>query len=226
MAQSKQCATDNAPCAYRPFDKRACGLLLAEGAGICVVEEREHALKRGAPIYGEIVGYGQSNDAHGSMNPTSKGEQYARAFHSALREGQFCPREIGYISLDGRALPTSDQGEAEALHLVFGYDLSRVALSVPRTMLGHSYAAAGTLDTITALLALQHKRVPPTINCEQPDPRYNLALCQQPQPFTGTGMLVAGRSSGGANVVLALRATEIERRAHRGSTPEAPLNTV
>lgn len=207
MAQSDQCATGDDPHAYRPFDRRASGLLLAEGAGICIVEEYEHALMRGAAIYGEIVGYGQSNDAHWSMSPASNGEQYARAIRSALREGQLCPSKIGYISLDGRALPTSDQGEAQALHLVFGCDLARIALSVPRTMLGHSYAAAGALDTITALLTLQHRLVPPTINCEQPDPRYNLTLCQEAQPLARTGMLVAGRSGGGANVVLALRAT-------------------
>ncbi|HZR42823.1 MAG TPA: beta-ketoacyl-[acyl-carrier-protein] synthase family protein, partial [Ktedonobacteraceae bacterium] len=188
MAQSGQCATGDDPRAYRPFDRRASGLLLAEGAGICIVEEYGHALRRGATIYGEIVGYGQSNDAHGSLIPSSNGAQYARAIRSALQEGDLSPQDIGYFSLDGRALPTSDQGEAKALHLAFSNGLGQVALSVPRTMLGHSYAAAGALDTITALLALQHRLIPPTINCEELDPRYGLNIVRkEAQPFSGSG---------------------------------------
>jgi len=140
------------PHIYRPFDRRAAGLVLAEGAGICIIEEYEHARRRGAPIYGEIMGYGQTNDAHGLVSPSSSGAQYARALRLALQEGQITPQDIGYISLDGRAIPSSDHGEAEALHLAFGEELARLPVSVPRTMLGHSYAAAGALDTIVALL--------------------------------------------------------------------------
>jgi 3-oxoacyl-[acyl-carrier-protein] synthase II len=192
--------------AYRPFDRRAAGLLVAEGAGICILEEYEHALQRGAPIYGEIVGYGQTNDAHGLGIPSSNGGQYARAIQIAMREGRLQPQDIGYFSLDGRAIPSSDQGEAEALHRVFGSELAHLPVSVPRTMLGHSYAAAGTLDAITALLALQHGIIPPTINCEELDPRYGLNLVQkEPRPLSASAVLLGGRATGGANVVLALQ---------------------
>ncbi|MBV9709427.1 MAG: beta-ketoacyl-[acyl-carrier-protein] synthase family protein [Ktedonobacteraceae bacterium] len=206
MAHNGQCAAGDDPCAYRPFDRRARGLLLAEGAGICIVEEYEHALQRGATIYGEIVGYGQSNDAYGPNNPSSNSAQYARAITTALQTAKLSLSEIGYFSLDGRALPLADQGEAEALHRVFGSHLAQVAVSVPRTLIGHSYAAAGALDTITALLALQDRLIPPTLNCEEPDPRYGLNIArEEPQPLSGSAVLVAGRSNGGANVVLALQ---------------------
>jgi 3-oxoacyl-[acyl-carrier-protein] synthase II len=199
-------ATDGDIQSYRPFDRRAAGLVLAEGAGMCIVEEYEHARRRGAPIYGEIVGYGQTNDAHGLTAPAEDGTQYARAIGQAMQAGAFAPEEIGYFSLDGHALPASDAGEAAALRQVFGDALERLPVSVPRTMVGHSYAAAGALDAITALLALQHGLIPPTINCEQLDPRYGLDLVrEEARPFGQSVALLGGRGVGGANVVVALR---------------------
>lgn len=206
MTRSGLCASGDDARAYRPFDRRARGMLLAEGAGICIVEEYEHARQRGATIYGEITGFGQTNDAHGSMHPSAQGRQYARAIQAALQEGEAVPEEIGYFSLDGRAQPASDQGEAEALHLAFGDHAERLPVSVPRTMLGHSHAAAGALDAITALLALQDGMIPPTVNCEEIDPRYGLNIVRdEAQPLVESSVLVGGRSAGGANLVLALR---------------------
>ena len=206
LAHSGYAALGDDPNAYRPFDRRAAGLLVAEGAGICILEEYEHARRRGAPIYGEIVGYGQTNDAHGLVAPSSNGAQYARAIRLVMQEAQLQPQDIGYFSLDGQAIPSSDQGEAEALHMVFGSELARLPVSVPRTMLGHSYAAAGTLDAITALLALQHSAIPPTINCEELDSSYGLNLVQkEARPLSGSAVLLGGRAMGGANVALALQ---------------------
>jgi 3-oxoacyl-[acyl-carrier-protein] synthase II len=200
------CATGDNPRAYRPFDQRATGLILAEGAGICILEEYEHARRRGAPIYGEIVGYGQTNDANGPTPPSSNGTQYARAIRLAMREGSLSPQDIGYFSLDGRALPQSDQGEAEALHMVFGDDTQQLPVSVPRTSQGHSFAAAGAIDTITAMLALQHDLIPPTINCEQLDPGYGLNMVRdEAQPFNSPAVILGGRGIGGMNVALAVR---------------------
>jgi len=194
------------PRAYRPFDRRAAGLLPGEGAGICILEDYEHAQRRDAPIYGEIVGYGQTNDAHGLLAPSFDGKQYARAIQLAMQEGGLRAKDIGYFSLDGHALPASDQGEAEGLHFVFGTDLDYLPVSVPRTMLGHSYAASGALDTLTACLALQYGLVPPTINCEELDPRYGLDLVRdEARPLSQPAVLLGGRSFGGANVVLAIR---------------------
>jgi len=116
------------------------------------------------------------------------------------------PGDIGYFSLDGRAVPQSDQAEVDALRQTFGPDLRNLPVSVPRTMLGHSFAAAGALDTITALLAFQYDMIPPTINCEQLMPEYGLNLVQdQARPLSRSAALVGGRSIGGANIVLALK---------------------
>jgi len=206
LAHSGYAALGDDPSAYRPFDRRAAGLLAAEGAGICILEEYEHARRRGAPIYGEILGYSQTNDAHGLAVPSSNGSQYARAIQLVMQEAQLQPQDVGYFSLDGQAIPSSDQGEAEALHMVFGSELAQLPVSVPRTMLGHSYGAAGALDAITALLALQHGIIPPTINCEELDPRYGLNLVQEePRPLSAPTVLLGGRALGGTNVVLALR---------------------
>ena len=200
----------NDPHAYRPFDRRASGLLVAEGGALCLLEEYEHARKRGAHIYGEIVGYGQTNDAHGLQVPSSNGKHYARAIRMAMQEGNLAPEDIGYFSLDGRACPTSDAGEADALRQVFGDDLAHLPVSVPRTMLGHSFAAAGALDTVTALLALEHEAIPPTINCEQPDPAYDLNMVRdEARPLRGSAVLLGERAIGGSNVVLALKKVRV-----------------
>lgn len=196
----------NEPHAYRPFDRRAAGMVVAEGAALCLLEEYEHARQRGAHIYGEIVGYGQTNDAHGLQAPSDNGKHYARAIRMAMQEGNLAPEDIAYFSLDGRALPASDRGEADALRRAFGDDLAHVPVSVPRTMLGHSFAAAGALDTVTALLALEHETIPPTINCEQLDPAYDLPLVRdKADALHGSAVLIGERAIGGSNVVLALK---------------------
>ncbi|HZU66068.1 MAG TPA: beta-ketoacyl synthase N-terminal-like domain-containing protein [Ktedonobacteraceae bacterium] len=206
LSHSNFCARGDDPQAYRPFDRRAAGFLLAEGAGMCILEEYEHAQRRGASIYAEIAGFGQTNDPHALEQAPTSSRQYARALSLAMRDAQLSPHEIGYFSLDGRALPIFDASEAEALHSVFGSEIANIALSVPRTMLGHSFAAAGALDTITAILVLQHGIVPPTINCEELDPSYGLDLVRdEPRTLTGTAALVGGRSLTGVNVVLALK---------------------
>ena len=206
MAHSGHCAIGDDPNAYRPFDQRAAGILLADGAGICILEEYEHARRRGVPIYGELVGYGQTNDARGFQVHTSDGAQYARAMCLAMQEARLRPEDIGYFSLDGRAIPQSDQAEVDALRHTFGTGLHHLPVSVPRTMLGHSFAAAGALDTITALLAFQYGMIPPTINCEQLIPHYGLNLVQdEARPLSRSAALIGGRSIGGSNIVLALK---------------------
>jgi 3-oxoacyl-(acyl-carrier-protein) synthase len=206
LGHSDLCATGDDPNAYRPFDQRAAGLVVAEGAGICIVEEYEHARRRGAYIYGEIVGYGQTNDALPFGMPARSGKQYARAMGLALQEAQAQPEDIGYFSLDGRALALADQNEADALQRTFGSELQRLPVGVPRTIYGHSFAAAGALDTITALLAFRDGMIPPTINCEQLVPHYGLGLVQnEARPLLRSTALIGGRGLGGANVVLAIR---------------------
>jgi 3-oxoacyl-(acyl-carrier-protein) synthase len=214
LSRQGQYVTENDVHAYRPFDRRARGLILAEGAGICVVEEYEHARRRNAAIYGEIVGYGQTNDAHGLLPPSADGTRYAKAICQALQQSDIGVQDVAYMSLDGRALPQSDQGEVAALRMAFGTHFQSIPTSVPRTMFGHSYAAAGAIDTIIALLALKHGCIPPTINCEEIDPDYQMQLVRDTsQQIIRTTQrspvaLVAGRGTGGVNSVLALKKVE------------------
>lgn len=194
------------PHAYRPFDQRASGMILAEGAGICVLEEYEHARQRQAPIYGEILGAGQTSDASAPMPLAPTGTYYARAINLALQDAHLQPDEIDYFNLDGRAEPLADLAEEAALCQVFGQRVATLPVSVPRTMLGHSYAAAGALDAISTLLALREQRIPPTLNCEQPEPRQRLNLVRDlARPFIGTTALVGARSLSGSNIVLAVK---------------------
>jgi 3-oxoacyl-(acyl-carrier-protein) synthase len=210
LAEQGQYVTGNHPDGYRPFDRRAAGLILAEGAGICILETYEHALRRGAAIYGEIAGYGQTNDAHGLTVPSNDGKRYARAMQLAMQEAQMQANRLAYISLDGRAIRSSDCGEAHALCLTFGNQSATIPVSVPRTTIGHSYAAAGALDTITAVLSLKHQIIPPTINCDEPDPCYNLNLVRdQARDMTVSNgpqaVLLGGRGVGGVNVALVVK---------------------
>ncbi|HEY3992542.1 MAG TPA: beta-ketoacyl-[acyl-carrier-protein] synthase family protein [Ktedonobacteraceae bacterium] len=199
-------ASGNDPHAYRPFDQRASGMLLAEGAGICVLEEYEHARQRHAPIYGEILGAGQTSDASAPLPLSPTGTYYARAIILALQEAHLQPAEIDYFNLDGRAEPLADLAEESALAQVFGERVASLHVSVPRSMLGHSYAAAGALDAITTLLALRDQRIPPTLHSEQPDPRSRLNLVRESaRSFTGTTALIGARSLSGSNIVLAVR---------------------
>ncbi len=207
LSYQGQCAVGDNLNAYRPFDVRAAGLILAEGAGMCILEDYEHALQRGAPIYGEIIGSGQTSDAHGLHVPSTNGKHYARAMQLAMQEGHIRPEDIAYFQLDGRATPSSDLGEVAALRMALGNELADIPVSVPRTGIGHSYAAAGAIDIITALLALKHGLVPPTINCEELDTRYDLDMVRREARTLGKRriVLVGGRGIGGANTVLALK---------------------
>jgi 3-oxoacyl-[acyl-carrier-protein] synthase II len=211
LAQQGQHVTTDDPNGYRPFDKRAAGLILAEGAGMCILEEYEHARQRGATIYGEIVGYGQSNDAHGLKPPSADGTRYAKAIRQAMQERDIQSEQVAYISADGRALASSDQGEAHALAQVFGKHLLSIPVSVPRTTMGHSYAAAGAIDTIAALLALRQRKIPPTMNCEELHPDYTFHLIRERAYSLSEAdgeeneiALIGGRGVGGANVALAI----------------------
>jgi len=198
------------PHSYHPFDQRADGLLIAEGAGICVLEEYEHAVQRGATIYGEIVGYAQTC-APGVLSPQMLPNvaTYVRALQLALTEAHLLPKDIACIFPDARAIPTWDAIETAALREVFGSTLDTLPCSVPRTQYGHTLAAAGALDTISALLALQEHIIPPTINCEEPDPRHCppglVRGRMQKQNIHPQGGLICGRGLGGSHVVLAIR---------------------
>jgi 3-oxoacyl-(acyl-carrier-protein) synthase len=205
LGRSGLLALGDDPAAYRPFDRRASGLILAEGAGICILEEYEHARRRGAHIYGEIVGYAQTNDAHTLHATLLDGKQYALSMTRAMQQGGLRASDIGYVSLDGRALPAADFAEVDALCRVFGPDLDLLPVSIPHTMLGHSYAAAGAINTLAALLALEYAVIPPTINSAQLLPTYPINLIREPCKDVIQSVLIGGRSTGGVNSALAVK---------------------
>lgn len=212
MQRQENCAPGDDPTAYRPFDRRANGLILGEGAGICVLEDYEHARERGAQIYGEIIGYSQSNDAYPLTHPLAaqtSSPYYAQALQAALQEAEVSLEQLGYISLDGHATPPADTAEAQALQQVAEEHLAQIPVSVPRTMFGHTFAAAGALDTIAALLALKHGYIPPTINSKDLDPRYGLDLVRdEPRPLRQGTVLLGARGRGGVNAALVIKKQE------------------
>jgi len=154
--------------AYRPFDKKRDGCVIAEGAGIVVMESVERAKKRLANIWAYISGYGTTCDAADRINPAKDGRELARAINMALRDAQTNPDEIDYISLDGLALKEWDDSEILALKDVFGERLKDIPASCPKSMFGNLLGASGVVDLIITILAMEHNLVPPTVNLDEP----------------------------------------------------------
>lgn len=160
--------------ASRPFDKGRDGFVLAEGAGVLVLEELSHALRRGAKIYGEITGYGSTADAYRLTDMDPQGDGARRALELALRKARLSPQHIDYINAHGTATVVNDSIETLVIKKVFGERASRVPVSSIKSMLGHLIAAAGATELIACLLAIRDGVVPPTINYEEPDPACDL----------------------------------------------------
>jgi 3-oxoacyl-[acyl-carrier-protein] synthase II len=160
--------------ASRPFDADRDGFVLSEGAGILVIEELEHAQRRGATIYGELLGYGASGDGGHITQPNEDGRSAAQAMSRALSDAQVDPAEVDYINAHGTSTPLGDVAETAAIKSVFGEFASAVSISSTKSQLGHLLGASGGVELIFALLALRDQVVPPTINLETPDPRCDL----------------------------------------------------
>jgi 3-oxoacyl-[acyl-carrier-protein] synthase II len=160
--------------ASRPFDLARDGFVLSEGCGVLVFEELEHAKKRGAKIYGEILGYGGSCDAGHITAPDEQGRGAARAMLNALRDAKLDPSEIDYINAHGTSTPLGDKAETVAVKSVFGESAKSVAISSTKGALGHALGASGSIEMILSVLACHHDIVPPTINLETPDPNCDL----------------------------------------------------
>ena len=160
--------------ASRPFDKDRDGFCLSEGSAAVVLEEREHALARGARIYGELVGYGATADAYHITSPSPEGEGNARAMRMALDEAGLQPEAIEYINAHGTSTQPNDREETAAIKAVFGAHARKVLVSSTKSMTGHLLGAAGALEAIACLLAMRDGRIPPTINYETPDPGLDL----------------------------------------------------
>ncbi|AFI27774.1 beta-ketoacyl-ACP synthase II [Bacillus stercoris] len=160
--------------ASRPFDKNRDGFVMGEGAGIIVLEELEHALARGAKIYGEIVGYGSTGDAYHITAPAQDGEGGARAMQEAIKDAGIAPQEIDYINAHGTSTYYNDKYETMAIKTVFGEHAHKLAVSSTKSMTGHLLGAAGGIEAIFSILAIKEGVIPPTINIQTPDEECDL----------------------------------------------------
>jgi len=165
---------DDPLAASRPFDKERDGFIMAEGAGVLVLEEYEHAKKRGAEIIAEVVGYGTTGDAYHITSPAPGGEGAARAIKQAMKHAGITPEQIGYINAHGTSTPLNDKFETAAIKTALGDHAYKTAISSTKSMTGHALGAAGGLETITCTQVLRNGIIPPTINYENPDPECDL----------------------------------------------------
>ncbi|HEI8865373.1 beta-ketoacyl-ACP synthase II [Serratia sp. AKBS12] len=168
-ARALSTRNDNPQAASRPWDKDRDGFVLGDGAGMMVLEEYEHAKKRGAKIYAEVVGFGMSSDAYHMTSPPENGAGAALAMEHALKDAGVTTSQVGYINAHGTSTPAGDKAEAEAVKSVFGADAARVMVSSTKSMTGHLLGAAGAIESIFTVLALRDRAVPPTINLDNPD---------------------------------------------------------
>ncbi|WP_387466442.1 beta-ketoacyl-ACP synthase II [Photorhabdus sp. RM323S] len=167
-ARALSTRNDNPQGASRPWDKDRDGFVLGDGAGVLVLEEYEHAKRRGAKIYAEIVGFGMSSDAYHMTSPPENGAGAALAMENALKDAGITTRQVGYINAHGTSTPTGDLAESHAVESVFG-EGTDVLVSSTKSMTGHLLGAAGAVESIFTILALRDQIVPPTINLENQD---------------------------------------------------------
>jgi 3-oxoacyl-[acyl-carrier-protein] synthase II len=160
--------------ASRPWDLNRDGFVIGEGSGILLLEEREHALARGAKIYCEVTGYGMSSDAYHITSPSEDGGGMIRVMQRALKDAALAPRDIEYINAHGTSTPVGDLTETMAIKGVFGEQAYKVAVSSTKSMTGHLLGAAGGLESAICALVITTGILPPTINYETPDPECDL----------------------------------------------------
>jgi 3-oxoacyl-[acyl-carrier-protein] synthase II len=193
--------------ASRPFDRDRDGFVIAEGAGVVVIESLDHALARGAKIYAELVGYGLTGDAFHQTAPAPEGEGAARAMSMAMEDGGLKPEDIDYINAHGTSTTLNDKVETAAIKTVLGKHAHRVAVSSTKSVTGHLLGGAGGVEFIVTVLAMDEGRIPPTANLHNPDPECDLDYVPGPEPRESEvrAALTNSLGFGGHNVALALK---------------------
>lgn len=191
--------------ASRPWDKDRDGFVIAEGAGVLVLEEFEHAKKRGANILAEILGYGMSADGNHMTAPDPEGRGAARAMQVAIRDSKINPSDIDYVNAHGTSTPLGDKAETFALKTVFGEYARKVAVSSIKSQLGHLLGASGGVEAVACVLALQNQVAPPTINLDNPDEGCDLDYVpHEARPMPIRRILKNSFGFGGHNACLVL----------------------
>jgi 3-oxoacyl-[acyl-carrier-protein] synthase II len=187
--------------ASRPFDKTRDGFVVGEGAGILILETEEHARARGAHIYAELAGYGMTADANHMVQPSEGGEGMARAMQVAMKHARVEPKDVQYINAHGTSTPLNDKTETLAIKRAFGEHAYDVPISSTKSMIGHCFGAAGSLEAIITIKAMQENVLPPTINYETPDPECdldyvpNVARAHQTEIAMSNAMGLGGHNS-------------------------------
>jgi 3-oxoacyl-[acyl-carrier-protein] synthase II len=191
--------------ASRPFDRDRDGFVPAEGAGTLVLESREHAINRGARIYGEVLGYGATNDAYHQVAPDETGQAPAKAISLAIADAHLEPSDIDYVNAHGTSTQLNDAGETKALKIALGEHARKVAISSTKSMLGHLLGAAGAVEAIATLLTINHGMIHPTINYENPDPACDLDYVPNTARRKDVRIAISnGFGFGGHNAVIVL----------------------
>ena len=197
--------------ASRPFDATRDGFVMGEGAAILIVEEYEHALRRGAPIYAEIAGFGMTCDAWHITAPREDGESAADAMELAIREAGLQPRDVDYINAHGTSTPLGDLAEIRAIERVFGDDAYKVNISSTKSMTGHMMGAAGAVEALACIHAIRDGVIPPTVHFQHEDPkidyRLNLTLNERQERRVRVA-LSNNFGFGGQNASLIFRAID------------------
>jgi 3-oxoacyl-[acyl-carrier-protein] synthase II len=160
--------------ASRPWDKDRDGFVMAEGAGVVLLEEYEHAKARGARIYAELVGYGMSADANHITAPCEDGEGAAKAMEFALRDAKLSADQVDYINAHGTSTPLGDLAETKAIKRTFGDNAKKVAISSTKSMMGHLLGASGGVEAVITAMTISRNLIPPTINLDTPDAECDL----------------------------------------------------
>jgi 3-oxoacyl-[acyl-carrier-protein] synthase II len=192
--------------ASRPFDALRNGFVMGEGAGALILEERDRALRRGAQVHAELVGFGQSADAFHVTAPSEDGSGAALAIRRALRSAGLEPEAIGYVNAHGTSTPAGDVSETRALRLAFGDHADRLAVSSTKSMIGHLFGAAGAVEGVATVLAVREGILPPTINQTDPDPSCDLDYVpNQARKASVEAAISNGFGFGGHNAVVVFR---------------------